>query len=428
MIIILTILLIIAIGFNFYLAGRLNNNRSDADKATEIMENAKDKIESQMRTYEDSTARLLETTRMQYERQIELLQQRLERQGEDLKQRSTLEFSNLAEQFLSLQAERLNAGNREELGSILNPLKENIEDFRKAVNDYYLKENLSREALSGKIDILAKTNSEMSIETRRLSASLRGNASLQGKWGETVLEQLLQKTGLIKDIHFLTQTSRLNGTGIKNEEGKTLRPDIIILLPGNHRIVVDAKTSMTSYFRASELEDAEETEKELKRHALSVKNHIDELSSRQYHKNIEGALEHTLMFIPNDAAYLAALRGDMSLPDYALQRNVVIVAPAHLLSVVQLVSQIWRIENQNRNADNIARLGGLLYDKIASFVADFENIDKNIQASARAYEKCLHHLSSGNTSILRRSEKLRTLGAKTSRKIPDSLLEEGSES
>ena len=375
-----------------------------------------------MQAYESSTAQLLEETRRQYERQIDILRQRLDRQAEELQQRSAMQFSNLANEVLDRQTDKLSRINRHDIDNILSPLRENISDFRKAVMDSYVNENAAREALSAKIESLSKANVEVSRETRRLTNALRGNNAAQGKWGEIVLEQILENGGLIKGTHYSTQTSVINGVALRDEDGKSQRPDVILYLPGNHLVVIDSKTSLTSYLKAVEAENNDVYEAEMKNHALSARKHVDELATKQYHKNIPGALEHTIMFMPNDAAYLAALRADASLSDYAAKRNIVIVSPTHLLSVIQIITQIWRVENQNQNAEKIAEQGGKLYDKIAAFMTDFMLIDKSIQNSAKAYDKCYRHLTGGYNSILTRTEKLKNMGAKTTRQLPPDLI------
>lgn len=416
------IIILVALIAIIFLCLTINSLRK---KLAEIPENnsiAEKEAELRVRAYEESTERLLDNTRRQYERQIELLQERLEHQGEELKKMSALEFSQLAEKILDDKTKNLTEKNKNELDHIINPLKENIEEFKKAVRDSYMKENSSREALSAQINTLAKANNEVSRETRKLSDALKGNIAIQGKWGEMVLEKILESAGLIRNIHFISQSSSIEGSAIKDEDNRLQRPDVILLLPGDHKIVVDSKTSLSSYLRALEASDTGIEEKELKQHSLSTRLHIDELARKQYHKNIQGAVEHTLMFIPNDAAYIAALKSEPELGDYALKKNVVIVSPAHILSVVQMISQMWRIENQNKNAEAIAKLGGNLYDKIVAFMSEFENIDKYLKASSKAYDKCLNHLSAGSTSILNRSERLRKMGAKTTKRLPDHLL------
>lgn len=372
----------------------------------------------QIRTYEESTSRLLEETRRQYERQIEILNERLEKQGEEIRRQSAMEFSVLANESLSLQSQRLKSINDESLDNILTPLKMQIDDFRKAVNDSYLREESTRRTLSERIDSLIKSNQEIGREAGRLTNALRGNNVMQGKWGEIILEKILQNAGFIRDEHYICQAASAAGQSIIDEDGRRQRPDILLLLPDNHRLIIDAKTSMTAYFRFCEAETEVDSQNALKEHVSSIRKHIDELGAKQYHKNIASAMEHTLMFIPNDAAFLAALRGDNSICDYASKRNVVIVSRAHLLSVMQLISQIWRVENQNRNAEEIAKKGGELYDKFAAFLGEFSKIQRALNSANNAYQASLHHLSDGQASILRRASQLKEMGARTTKTLP----------
>lgn len=417
---ILSIVAALAIGAVIFMA--VNLTKSSNKISEEQLQLEAKRAEEQLAAYEASTERLLTQQRQQYERQIAMLEERLERQAIEVKERSSLEFSQLAEKALEYQQEKLTRANSSEIDAILSPLKQKISDFQKSVNDAYVKENSSREALSAHIRTLAKASNDIGLETRRLSDALRGNASMQGRWGETILEQLLEKAGLIKGINFSTQSMTDDGIAIADEDGRKQRPDVILRLPGEHKIVIDAKTSMSAYFKFSEAPTENEALAEIKKHTASMRKHVDELAAKQYHKNIPGALEHTLMFIPNDAAYLAAIRYDNSICDYALKSNVAIVSPAHLLSVLQLAAQIWRIENQNRNAEAIARLGGQLYDKFVNFLGDFEAIGKNIELVSKSFNRSHDHLVKGGVSLTRRAEKLRELGAKVSKRIPETLL------
>ncbi len=391
--------------------------------------------DERMLRYEQSTRMLLDQTRRQYEEQITRMQQqmdatrvememRMERRSAELRRQTAAEFAAMAAETLAKESDRLHAGNRMGLNEILTPLRDKLSDFQQAVSDSYVKENASRRALSQQIETLARANSEIGMEARRLSDALRGNAQMQGRWGEMVLQRILEDAGMIRDIHFVTQSGNIGGTSIKGDEGEALRPDVVLLLPGDHRVVVDSKTSLTSYLRYAEAPTEKEAEIELRRHVASTRAHIDELAARQYHKSISGALQHTLMFMPNDASYLAALRGDASLTEYALKNNVVIVAPAHLLSVVQLISQLWRVEKQDRNARAIAKAAGQLYDKFVTFISDFESIDRNLQASSRAYEKCLKHITNPTIGLSARAEKLRDMGASATKRIPEHLRQE----
>lgn len=378
--------------------------------------------EEQIRKYEESTDRLLEETRRQYEARIARLEQRLERQGAELQRTSAMEFEHLANEALDRQAARLAAGNRDGISEILNPLKENLGEFRRAVDDSYVKENSSREALKRQIDSLIKANAEIGSETRRLSDALRGNARMQGRWGEQILERLFDSIGFMRDVHYSIQVTSADGRRLTDDDGKGQRPDLLFFLPGNGRLVIDSKTSLTAYLNYCDATDEEKEKAALKAHVASVRRHVDELARAQYHKYIAGAVEHTLMFMPNDAAYLAAVRADKDLPEYALRRNVVIVSPANMLSILQLVNQLWRIDKQNRNAEEIAELGGKLYDKVAAFLTDFEAVQRSMDSARKAYDKCRRHVAEGNVSIAARADKLRELGVKTSKTIPDVYL------
>lgn len=391
---------------------------------------AQAEAEAIRKKYEESTKMLLEETRRNYEAQIRTLEQRLDAQRSEMEQRmerhslevrrqSAMEFATLASDVLREQTATLQHTACTDIDTILAPLRSRLEEFRTAVTDTYVKENASREALSKQIETLARANSLIGEEARRLTLALKGDTRMQGRWGETVLRQLLEHAGLIKDVHFRLQTASVGGRGVGSEEGASYRPDLLLLLPGGHKLVVDSKTSMTDYLAYNEATDEVSAAEHLKRHVASVRNHIRELAAKQYHKHIEGAMEHTLMFMPNDASYLAALREDASLLEYAMKCNVAVVAPAHILSVVQLVSQLWRVENQNRNAEEIARAGGLLYDKVAAFFMEFEKIHKYIAQSDRAYQNALRVLTAGTQSVSARAERLRTLGAKVTQRVPE---------
>ncbi len=393
---------------------------------------AAEEAEEMSRRYEDSTRTLLDETRRQYERQILMLEQRLEsqqaemearmeRRAIELRRQAAMEFSALAAEALQRETASLHNGNRADIDAILSPLRERLAEFQKTVSETYVRENASREALTARIDTLARANARIGDEARRLSNALKGDTRLQGRWGETVLQQLLEHAGLTEGIHFESQAAQIGGKALRSDEGRDMRPDMVLLLPGAHRVVVDAKTSLTDYLAYAGADDEAMADECLKRHVASVRKHVRELAEKQYHRLIPGALEHTLMFMPNDASFLAAMKGDTSLCDFALRNNVVIVSPAHLLSVVQLISQLWRVENQNRNADAIAEAGGKLYDKVASFLEDFSKINRNIQAASRAYESSLKQLTGGSQSISARAERLRDMGAKMTRRIPESM-------
>lgn len=383
-----------------------------------------------MHQYEESTQKLLEQMQRQYEERIAGMEQhldtrqneiedRMEKRENDMRQRANMEFSSLASETLARESEHFRRTNRDELDIILTPLRQYLNEFRKTISDNLIEDHASRVALAKQMETLSKANAEITNEARRLSNTLRGDTRSQGLWGESVLKRILESAGMIEGTNFITQSSTIEGSVLRSDEGSTLRPDCIILLPGNLKVVVDSKTSLTDYIRYIEGTDDQQTKNHLKKHLDSVRKHIKELSNKQYHRRIEGALEHTLMFIPNEGAFISALEADSAVCEFAYANNVVIVSPTHILSVIQLIGQMWRVERQNRNAEAIAEAGGKLYDRFASFLTDFEKIERNLQLSLKAYETCKNHIAGGSRSLSARAERLRQMGAKTSRRIPE---------
>lgn len=361
-------------------------------------------------------------------RRLEEAQSRLEEKTSELGRVSALQFKNLASELLRESTESLRHTNSEQLDAVLTPLKEKLDVFSKAVNDTYVKENATRKSLSDQIDRLMRLNMTIGDETRNLSSALKGNSKVQGQWGEMVLESLLEGAGMIKGVNFFVQMgSEMGGGAISGEDGKRLRPDVVVLLPDDHRIVIDSKVSLTAYLEYVGASPGPERQRAARRHIDSVRRHVDELASRSYGSFVKNAAEHVLMFIPNEGAYFAANEIDHDIWKYAYDRNVVIVSPTHIFSVMQIISQLWRQENQNRNAAEIARLGGLMYDKFVAFTAELDNISRQLKGVESAYEKCRRHLTEGGTSLVRRAERMRELGAKASKRLNPTLVEQVSD-
>jgi len=359
-------------------------------------------------------------------RRLEEAQNRLESHTEEIHKRSSLEFKDVASQLLRETTASLRSANSEQLDSVLQPLKLKLDDFSKAVADSYLKDNATRKSLADQIDRLVQLNMTIGNETRNLSSALKGNTRVQGQWGEMVLESLLEGAGMIKDVNFFIQmgSDASNRAIVDDDSGRRLRPDVVVLLPDDHRMVIDSKVSLTAYLEYVAAAPGPERERAAKKHIDSIRRHVDELASKQYFTHIKNAAEHMLMFIPNEGAYFAANEIDHTIWKYAYDRNVVIVSPTHIFSVMQIVAQLWRQENQNRNAAEIARLGGLMYDKFVAFTSELENIDRQLKGVETAYEKCRRHLTEGGTSLVRRAEKMRVLGAKAAKRISPSFLDQ----
>lgn len=326
-------------------------------------------------------------------------------------------FKLMANESLEHNAQSIRNDNAEQLNKLLSPLRMRIEDFNREIQKSHIDATASRQSLSDQIDRLTKLNLSIGEEARNLTSALHGNNRVQGQWGEMVLETLLERAGLKKGVNFDTQVTKdTSGVTLRNDEGKFLRPDMIIFLPDQRNIIVDSKASLSAYLDFCDADTEPQANEAMKRHIASVKKHIDELEARKYHKSIKNAAEHVLMFIPNDGALLAAIDADKSLTEYALAKKITLVSPSQIMSVVMLVSQIWRKDAQDRNAEEIAKLGGLLYDTAKDFLSDLQGIEKSLDNARRSYDNAMSRLTGSSRSFLSRAERLRELGAKTSKK------------
>lgn len=326
---------------------------------------------------------------------------------------------------LTQQIQHQTAGESEarKVNQLLTPLKQQIEQFNNTFIDSRVKDASARQTLLDRIDRLTALNTSIGTEARALTEALRGNSKIQGDWGEAVLRRLLESAGLREGLNFEVQLTRDDsGRTLRNEDGDLLRPDVVILLPEGRKLIIDSKVSLSDYVRLQECTDSDLQQSILKKHVASVRRHVDELAAKSYHKTVKGAAEQVLMFMPIEGAFLQAYAADSSLWDYAYRKKIVIVSPAHLASILHLVEQLWRRENQNANADEIARQAGLLYDRFVAFTEDFLKVQAALSNAQRAYDDCAKRLSSGHLSLTARAERLRELGAKTTKKIPEELI------
>ena len=379
-------------------------------------------IESQRKQMTESVNRQIDLLTRQHARQIEMLTAKYEQQNEALRQEMMLQFNVLASDVLKRNSESLKEANSEQIDALLRPLKENIESFKKTISEGYVKESSSRKLLEVQIERLVKLNETIGEEARNLTSALKGNSKVQGDWGEMILETLLENAGLERGINFETQLTRDSGGNVlKNDEGKLLRPDVLIKLPDNHSIIVDSKVSLTAFVDYCNAEDENVRIVAGKKHLQSVYAHIDELYAKMYQNNLKGAADYVMMFIPNESAYIAAVQLDINLWKYAYERGVIIVSPTHLFSVMSIVSQLWRQDKQNRNAMLIAERGGKLYDKLVLFMESFEKVGKSIDDAMTSYNKSFNQLRTGKGNVLRQAEDMKALGAKASKSLPERL-------
>lgn len=333
-----------------------------------------------------------------------------------LNEQSEKNFKLMAAESIAQNARTLQQTHTEQLSGILTPLQIRIEDFNHEMQKSHMDAAASRRSLSDQIERLSKLSLSIGEDARNLANALHGNNRVQGQWGEAMLESLLERAGLKKGVNFDTQVTRdSEGNALRDEEGKALRPDMIIFLPEGRNIIIDAKTSLSAYLDFCDAAGEQEANEAIKRHIVSVKKHVDELSSRNYPKSIKDSAEHVLMFIPNDGALMAAVNTDKSLAEYALSKKIALVSPSQIMSVVLLVAQIWRKDAQDRNAEEIAKLGGLLYDTAYDFFSDLQGVGKSLDSARKNYENALSRLNNGSRSFMARADRLRELGAKISR-------------
>ncbi len=338
---------------------------------------------------------------------------------EQLQKKFTLEFENIANKLLKQNSSEFAEANQKRLNDILTPLKDNIKNFEKKVEDKYVKEVKERSALMTEVKTLSELNQQMREDAQNLTKALKGDSKVQGNWGELILEKILESSGLIKGEEYNTEDY------YTNQEGGGSRLDVIIKLPDNKHIIIDSKVSITAYTKYFSTEDEDEKEIQLKAHLASVKSHIDILSKKDY-SQIPGlnTPDFVLMFMPSEPSFSFTLQNNSNIYNYALDKNIVIVSPTTLLATVKTVASVWKQERQTKNAIEIARQSGALYDKFVGFLGDLEKIDKGLKTSQEAYNGAVNKLKTGSGNLIGRAEKIRTLGAKTSKQIDVNYLDE----
>lgn len=334
-----------------------------------------------------------------------------------LRRESELIFREIANSIFDEKSKVLRDNNSAQLGEILTPFKSDLENLKKTIHDCYTGEVSEVKSLRDSIKDLTELNTTIGREAKELSTALRGNNKIQGDWGEMLLKQILEKSGLEEGIAYTLQaTENEDGTKIKGDDNNQLRPDAIIHLPDGKNIVIDSKTVITAYTNYINA-PLEEQKAALDAHLRSIKSQVDELAKKQYHRHIKGAADFVLMFIPNEGAYLAALNADKDLWESAYNRHIVIISPTHLISVLKLMYQLWTRDKQTKNALLIAEETGKLYDKLVGFVEDLESVGKNIDKAMNSYESAYKKLSSGNGNLLTKAQNIKAMGIKTTKQL-----------
>lgn len=351
------------------------------------------------------------------------LQEKLDTQKaelEEIQKKFTTEFENIASKILKKNSEEFTLANQKNIGEVLSPLKEKMLLFEKKVEDTYQKGLKDQTDLRAELKKLYDLNSRISEEANNLTKALKGDVKKQGNWGEVVLERILERSGLNEgEQGYQKQFSDFS------EDGKRIQPDVVINLPDNKHIIIDSKVSLIAYERAVNALTDEERTKFVKEHLVSLKTHIKGLSEKHYQTAQKlNSPDFVLLFIPIEASFSLAIQEDQELFSYAWDQKVVIVSPSTLLATLRTISSIWQQENQTRNAMEIARQSGALYDKFVNFVGDLESIGKGLDSTRKTYEQAMNKLHTGSGNLIRRVEKIKKLGAKATKKLPLNLLGE----
>ena len=328
-------------------------------------------------------------------------------------------FTLLANRIMQSNSQTLRRESEERIGQLLTPLREDIVRFKKSIDESYSAEARERFSLGERIKELIAANQSIGREARELADALRGNSKVQGDWGEMILQTILEKSGLVEGTHYKTQqTTDDSGRTLRNDRGAALRPDVVIYYPGERCMVVDSKVSLTAFVDMVNAEDESVRKESLRKHIGSVRGHILELAKKNYQDYVgENKADFVMMFIPNEAAYIEAMKAEPNLWQEAYDRRVLIVSPTHLISALKLIAQLWQQNAQAKNAVEIATAAGRMYDKFVAFTDDMAQIKKGIQTTEKAFSEAMNKLSDGKGNLVSRAEKLRELGAKATKQL-----------
>ena len=371
----------------------------------EIIRSEKDSLAIQLSKKETDFENLWERNKEQKE-EVEKLQEKF-----------TKEFENLANKILEEKTSKFTEQNKENLKNILTPLQDKIHLFEKKVEDTHKESIDYHAALRQQILGLREMNEQMSKETLNLTKALKGDSKMQGNWGELILERVLEKSGLEKGREYEVQQS------FTSEDGNRVFPDVVINLPDGKKMVVDSKVALTAYERYINEEDEAEKAQYLKEHVISIKRHVDQLGSKNYHDLYQmESPDFVLLFIPIESAFALALNEDTSLYNKAFEKNIIIVTPSTLLATLRTIDSMWSNQKQQENALEIARQAGALYDKFEGFVADLVKVGNKIKDSKTEYDSAMSKLVDGSGNLINRVENLKKMGAKAKKSLPENIL------
>ena len=362
------------------------------------------------------------------EQSLAHLREKLDEQMEEtlrLQERFKVEFENVANRLLDEKSKKFSDQNQQQIGELLLPLREKIKTFEENIERRFVEETRDRVSLKKEIEQLRALNQQLSQDANNLAGALKGDNKAQGDWGEFQLELLLEHAGLTKGIHYIAQES------FADDEGRQKRPDFVVNLPEGKKLIIDSKVSLTAYERFFSADDPAEQQKHLAAHVDSMRRHIRELSEKNYTSLYQvNSPDYLLLFVPLESAFNVALQKDSRLFLDALDKNIVMVTTSTLLATMRTVAFIWKQDKQKRSVMEIARQSGLLYDKFVSFVEDLRNVGQRIDAAQQSWHDAMHKLHDARRpgdTLIGKAQKIKELGAKTSKQLPQDLLDSGEE-
>lgn len=350
--------------------------------------------------------------------------ERYKQEIEQLNERYQKEFELIANRILETKTEKFTALNKTNLREILDPLGKYIVEFKTKIEEVYSNESKERFSLGNEVKKLAELNLKMSEEAKNLTNALKGEAKTQGRWGEMILESILEKSGLVKGREYFMEHQLLDAQGkplLSESEGKKMRPDAVIKYPDERSVIIDSKVSLNAFTRYLATDDLEEQNKELKAHVDAIKTHISTLSERGY-DDYQLALDFVMLFVPSEAAYVAALKAEPDLWNYAYDKRILLLSPTNLITSLKLIHDLWKREYQNKNAYEIAERGAKLHDKFVGFIENLEQVGNFLDKAKERYTDAHKQLTTGNDNIVKQIATIQKLGIKNKKSIPSHLL------
>jgi len=331
-----------------------------------------------------------------------------------------IEFKNVANEILDQKSKSLEETSTKNIKTLLDPLNKDLKDFKEKVDKVYSDEARERHSLEGQVKRLVDSSAQVSQQAENLTNALKGNVKQQGNWGEMILSSILENSGLTENREYFLQEFIKDKSGeiIKDENGNALQPDVTIHYPDERKVIVDSKVSLVAWERYVSETDPNAQKQALEAHIKSLKAHIDGLSKKNYPKYAK-ALDHVILFVPIEPAFLEAVKEDTGLWKYAYDKKVLIVGPTNLLLVLKIVADIWQIEKQSKNAIEIAEKAGELYDKLLGFVESMEDVGAGLKKANQNYEKAMGQLSTGKGNAIKKAEELKSLGADTKNEVTE---------